>query len=102
MFSNWILCIVHTEDICLTSFSHQVRVDFLETENICSVASKKKKYRSIVNVEADSTISIPYVIIPMELGEYHIEVQAASSSLHDGVRKTLKVVVSMSDFPRHN
>ncbi|KAK3530300.1 hypothetical protein QTP86_023925, partial [Hemibagrus guttatus] len=75
-----------------SSRKQKVRVEFIETEHICSVASKKKKYRSTVNIDADSTISIPYVIIPMELGEYHIEVLASSSSLHDGVRKTLKVV----------
>ncbi|KAG7316103.1 hypothetical protein KOW79_020969 [Hemibagrus wyckioides] len=87
-----------------SSRKQKVRVEFLETEHICSVASKKKKYRSIVNVEADSTISIPYVIIPMELGEYHIEVLAASSSLHDGVRKTLKVVSEgvLTELPEQN
>ncbi|KAK2818280.1 hypothetical protein Q7C36_022213 [Tachysurus vachellii] len=84
--------------------NQKVRVDFFETEHICSAASKKKKYRTIVNVEAESTISIPYVIIPMELGEHHIEVQAASSSLHDGVRKTLKVVSEgvLTELPEKN
>ncbi|KAK2818282.1 hypothetical protein Q7C36_022215 [Tachysurus vachellii] len=79
-----------------SSENMKVRVDFFETEHICNAASKKKKYRTIVNVEAESTISIPYVIIPMELGKHVIEVKAASSSLSDGVQRTLKVVVSMS------
>ncbi|GAA6085525.1 complement C3-like, partial [Tachysurus ichikawai] len=84
--------------------NQKVRVDFFETEHICSAASKKKKYRTIVNVEAESTISVPYVIIPMELGEHHIEVQAASSSLSDGVRKTLKVVSEgvLTELPEQN
>ncbi|XP_047659457.1 complement C3-like [Tachysurus fulvidraco] len=91
----------------LHNFSNKkqkVRVDFFETEHICSAASKKKKYRTIVNVEAESTISIPYVIIPMELGNHHIEVQAASSSLYDGVRKTLKVVSEgvLTELPEQN
>lgn len=70
-------------------------MDFFETEHVCSVASKKKKHRTIVNVEGESTIAIPYVIIPMKIGTHQIEVQAASSLVHDGVRKPLKVVVSI-------
>ncbi len=52
------------------SFScfHQVRVEFMETEDVCSSASKKGKYRTIVNVDKDSSIAVPYVIIPMTLG----------------------------------
>ncbi|XP_026992188.2 complement C3-like [Tachysurus fulvidraco] len=82
----------------------RVRVDFLETERICSAASKKKKYRKIVNVEAKSTISIPYVIIPMELGEHNIEVKAVSSLRSDGVLKTLKVVSEgvLTELPEQN
>lgn len=74
----------------------QVRVEFFETEHICSAASKKNKYRTIVNIDPKSTRAIPYVIIPMELGSHHIEVQVASGTFHDGVKKTLKVVVSIS------
>ncbi|XP_076845570.1 complement C3-like [Brachyhypopomus gauderio] len=72
----------------------KVRVDFLETEHICSAASKKVKYRTTVFVDAKSTRSIPYIIIPMELGEHSIEVKASAyeTTLSDGVRKTLKVV----------
>ncbi|KAF5898396.1 complement C3-like, partial [Clarias magur] len=79
----------------LHNFSNKpqkVRVEFFEAEHVCSAASKKKKYRTIVNVDAKSTRAIPYVIIPMELGNHQIEVQAASATFHDGVRKTLKVV----------
>ncbi|XP_076845464.1 complement C3-like isoform X2 [Brachyhypopomus gauderio] len=72
----------------------KVRVDFLETEHICSAASKKVKYRTTVFVDAKSTRSIPYIIIPMELGEHSIEVKVSAygTTLSDGVRKTLKVV----------
>lgn len=73
-------------------------MEFLETEHVCSAASKKKKYRTIVNIDAKSTRSIPYVIIPMKAGDHHIEVLAASSVFDDGVSKTLKVVVSISRF----
>ncbi|XP_060716458.1 complement C3-like [Tachysurus vachellii] len=91
----------------LHNFSREkmkVRVDFFETEHICSTASKKKKYRTIVNVEAESTISIPYVIIPMELGKHDIEVKAVSSTRSDGVLKTLKVVSEgvLTELPEQN
>ncbi|KAK2818284.1 hypothetical protein Q7C36_022217 [Tachysurus vachellii] len=91
----------------LHNFSREkmkVRVDFLETEHICSAASKKRKYRTIVNVEKKSTISIPYVIIPMELGKHDIEVKAVSSTRSDGVLKTLKVVTEgvLTELPEQN
>ncbi|KAF5889239.1 complement C3-like, partial [Clarias magur] len=79
----------------LHNFSNRqqkVRVEFFETEHVCSIASKKKKYRTIVTIDAKSTRAVPYVIIPMELGNHQIEVQAASDKLYDGVRKVLKVV----------
>lgn len=43
-----------------------------------------------------SSRSVPYVIIPLELGDHWIEVKAAAydSVYSDGVRKILKVVVS--------
>ncbi|XP_036419621.1 complement C3-like, partial [Colossoma macropomum] len=73
---------------------HKVRVEFTETENVCSAASKKGKYRTTVNVEAQSSRSISYIIIPMELGNHWIEVKAAAlgSPASDGVKKALKVV----------
>ncbi|KAL6481995.1 hypothetical protein MHYP_G00100750 [Metynnis hypsauchen] len=76
----------------------QVRVEFIETENICSAASKKGKYRTTVNVDAQSSRSVSYIIIPMELGNHWIEVKAAVLGLggSDGVRKALKVVVRRS------
>nr|XP_055060099.1 complement C3-like isoform X2 [Misgurnus anguillicaudatus] len=72
----------------------KVRVEFMETESVCSSASKKRKYRQVVEVDRFSTRSVPFVIIPMELGNHQIEVKAAAydSVNSDGVRKTLKVV----------
>ncbi|RXN37729.1 complement C3-like protein [Labeo rohita] len=78
-----------------TPKKQKVRVEFMETEDVCSSASKKGKYRTVVNVDKDSSISVSYVIIPMTLGNHMIEVKvSAYDSVHtDGVRKTLKVVV---------
>uniref|UniRef100_A0A672Q8N3 Complement C3-like n=1 Tax=Sinocyclocheilus grahami TaxID=75366 RepID=A0A672Q8N3_SINGR len=78
------------------SFScfHQVRVEFMETEDVCSSASKKGKYRTTVSVDKGSSIAVSYVIIPMTLGNHDIEVKASAyeAMFSDGVRKTLKVV----------
>uniref|UniRef100_A0A673AC78 Complement C3-like n=1 Tax=Sphaeramia orbicularis TaxID=375764 RepID=A0A673AC78_9TELE len=71
-----------------------VRVDFLEQETVCSVASKRGKYRQEVRVGPFTTRAVPFVIIPMREGEVKIEVKAAvkDSWLNDGVMKMLRVV----------
>ncbi|XP_037545595.1 complement C3 [Nematolebias whitei] len=71
-----------------------VRVFLIEEENICSVASKRGKYKVEVNVGAHSTRSVPFIIIPMKDGERSIEVKASvkDSSLNDGIAKKLRVV----------
>ncbi|XP_074534541.1 complement C3-like [Halichoeres trimaculatus] len=71
-----------------------VRVDLMEEEHVCSVASKHRRYRQEVVVWPQSTRSIPFIIIPMRDGQYNIEVKAAvkDSSLNDGIIKTLTVV----------
>ncbi|KAK9539845.1 hypothetical protein VZT92_002334 [Zoarces viviparus] len=71
-----------------------VRVDLIEEDHVCSAASKRGKYRQEVTVGPQTTRSVPFVIIPMKKGQYSIEVKAAvkDSSLHDGIRKTLRVV----------
>ncbi|XP_066516756.1 complement C3-like [Hoplias malabaricus] len=76
------------------SKKNKVRVEFIEVNHVCSAASKKGKYRTTVDVEAMSSRSISYIIIPMELGHHQIEVKAAvyDSVLTDGVKKVLKVV----------
>ncbi|XP_073698367.1 complement C3-like [Garra rufa] len=77
-----------------TPRKQKVRVEFMETEDVCSFASKKGKHRTTVNVDRDSSIAVSYVIIPMTLGNHMIEVKASAydSVQTDGVRKTLKVV----------
>lgn len=73
----------------------KVRVDLLSQENICSSASKRKRYRQEISVAGQSTRSVPFVIIPMKHGEFPIAVEAAvrDSVLKDGVEKLLRVVV---------
>ncbi|KAG7491368.1 hypothetical protein MATL_G00002870 [Megalops atlanticus] len=76
-------------------FGHQVRVELMETEEVCSAASRKRKYRmDAIEMDPMSSRAIPFVIIPMALGQHSIEVKAAvsDSSLTDGVKKDLRVV----------
>uniref|UniRef100_A0A673LBI7 Complement C3-like n=1 Tax=Sinocyclocheilus rhinocerous TaxID=307959 RepID=A0A673LBI7_9TELE len=77
-----------------TPKKQKVRVEFMETEDVCSFASKKGKYRTTVSVEKGSSIAVSYVIIPMTLGNHMIEVKASAYEAFytDGVRKPLKVV----------
>ncbi|XP_073698017.1 complement C3-like [Garra rufa] len=86
-----------------TPNKQKVRVEFMETPDVCSSASKKGKYRTTVNVEKVSSISVSYVIIPMTLGNHMIEVKASAydSVLTDGVSKPLKVVSEGVLIPLH-
>ncbi|XP_026067984.1 complement C3 [Carassius auratus] len=86
-----------------TPKKQKVRVEFMETEDVCSFASKKGKYRTTVFVEKDSSISVSYVIIPMTLGNHMIEVKASAydAIFSDGVRKPLKVVSEGVLIPVH-
>ncbi|XP_073698366.1 complement C3-like [Garra rufa] len=71
----------------------KVRVDFMESADVCSSASKKGKHRTLISVDEDSSVAVSYVIIPMTLENHAIEVKAATSdSYDDGIIKTLKVV----------
>ncbi|XP_063060577.1 complement C3-like [Engraulis encrasicolus] len=73
----------------------RVRVELLETPNVCSVATKKSMYRTTIDELPPMTSwAVPYVIIPMELGKHTIEVKAAvyDEIITDGVKKELLVV----------
>ena len=82
----------------LSSFYSQpkVRVYLKEVTDVCSLASKRKEHYETVRVAAESTRSVPFIIIPMKHGKFPIEVKASVGDLQidDGVRKELLVVVS--------
>ncbi|KAK5883982.1 hypothetical protein CesoFtcFv8_020249 [Champsocephalus esox] len=71
-----------------------VRVDLIEEDNVCSSASKRGNYSQEVRIGAQTTQSVPFIIIPMREGEFYIEVKAAvkDSFMNDGIRKMLRVV----------
>uniref|UniRef100_A0A672HAH3 Complement C3-like n=1 Tax=Salarias fasciatus TaxID=181472 RepID=A0A672HAH3_SALFA len=76
-----------------------VRVDLMEAQHVCSAAFKHGPYRQEVNVGPQTTLSVPFFIVPMREGEVQIEVKAAvkDSSLNDGIMKRLRVVVRDTD-----
>ncbi|XP_043094012.1 complement C3 [Puntigrus tetrazona] len=79
----------------LHNYSNQkqkTNIRFKTSEGICSSASKKKKGRVTVPVGSMSSRAVPFIIIPMDLKEQWIEVEAYSSNRNDAIRKKLKVV----------
>uniref|UniRef100_A0A665W0L5 NTR domain-containing protein n=1 Tax=Echeneis naucrates TaxID=173247 RepID=A0A665W0L5_ECHNA len=70
-----------------------VHVNFAEDMNFCSFAFRRGAYSQEVKVGPYATQSVNFVIIPMKVGQFEVEVKATvrDSSLNDGIRKTLLV-----------
>uniref|UniRef100_A0A8C4T6L3 Complement C3-like n=1 Tax=Erpetoichthys calabaricus TaxID=27687 RepID=A0A8C4T6L3_ERPCA len=77
-----------------------VRVDWQETEHICSLATRKKQFTQTVEVGQKSSVAVTFTLIPLKAGDRMIEVKALgktadlSTIVADGVKKRLRVVVS--------
>ncbi|XP_041838071.1 complement C3-like [Melanotaenia boesemani] len=71
-----------------------VRVDLKEVKGVCSSAYKKGWFQQEVMVAAESSRSVPFIIIPMTLGEITVVVKALIKGSHygDGIEKTIRVV----------
>uniref|UniRef100_A0A8C3I647 Complement C3 n=1 Tax=Chrysemys picta bellii TaxID=8478 RepID=A0A8C3I647_CHRPI len=76
----------------------KVRLELLYNPVFCSASTSKAKYRQILDIKAKSSLAVPLVIVPLQLGSHDIEVKAAvwGSFVSDGVKKKLKVVVVAS------
>ncbi|XP_051898247.1 complement C3-like [Pristis pectinata] len=72
----------------------KVRVEFPYNENLCSNAKPTRRYFVSVTIPAKSSTAVPYVIVPLTVGEIAIEVKASVLNVFvtDGVRKSLRVV----------
>ncbi|KAL2086308.1 hypothetical protein ACEWY4_017367 [Coilia grayii] len=72
----------------------QVRVELLETEHVCSVASKKGRHQTTLQLEGETSHDLAFVIVPMMLGSHTLEVKASvhGAFYGDGVKKDLHVV----------
>ncbi|XP_041830696.1 complement C3-like [Melanotaenia boesemani] len=93
--------VVHGEQLEIKAVLHNylsdritVLVDLEEDENVCSAAYRRGRYRQEVQVEPYSTRPVPFIFIPMKVGEMTIKVKASvkNMSLTDGVQKQLRVV----------
>lgn len=62
----------------------------------CSLATAKKRHQQTLTIPPKSSVPVPYVIVPLKVGLHEVEVKAAvyNHFISDGVKKTLKVVVS--------
>lgn len=80
----------------LTLSPRQVRVELLYNPAFCSMATAKKRHQQILTIPPKSSLAVPYVIVPLKIGLQEVEVKATVYEffISDGVKKTLKVVVS--------
>ncbi|XP_056426206.1 complement C3-like isoform X2 [Hyla sarda] len=72
----------------------QVRVTFAHNPEFCSLSTAKKPYAIVVKVKKNSSFPVPFVIVPLTLGQHYVEVKASVYGEFggDGIRKMLKVV----------
>uniref|UniRef100_A0A8C0IUX0 Anaphylatoxin-like domain-containing protein n=1 Tax=Chelonoidis abingdonii TaxID=106734 RepID=A0A8C0IUX0_CHEAB len=77
----------------------QIRVELMYNEKICSSSRRDSRFQQELMIQAGASRAVSYVIIPLELEEVEIEVRAAVHGLPiaDGVKKKLRVVVSVRD-----
>uniref|UniRef100_UPI00398F8D91 venom factor-like n=1 Tax=Pristiophorus japonicus TaxID=55135 RepID=UPI00398F8D91 len=72
----------------------RVRVEFAYNADICSSAKPTARFRRVVDIDGQSSIAVPFVIVPLKIGEVQIEVKASvyDKFVTDGVIKPLLVV----------
>ena len=71
-------------------------MELLYNPAFCSLATAKKRHQQTLIIPPKSSVPVPYVIVPLKVGLHEVEVKAAvyNRFISDGVKKTLKVVVS--------
>ncbi|XP_059495845.1 complement C3-like [Stegostoma tigrinum] len=76
-----------TEDIT-------VNVVFPYNRKICSAATQATRLKQILNIPKKGSTAVPYIIVPLEVGQISIEVKASVSDrfIVDGVSKPLLVL----------
>ncbi|KAM3924660.1 complement C3-like [Leptodactylus fuscus] len=72
----------------------KVRVELTYNPHFCGHSTAKNKFRQIVDIEPQSSVAVPFTLVPLILGDLTVEVKAAvfEHFLSDGVVKKLKVV----------
>lgn len=76
----------------------KVYLDLMEENDVCSAAYRSQRYNQKIPVGAQTSQLVPLIIMPMKEGMVYVEVKAAvkNSLLTDGIRKGLRVMVSLS------
>ncbi|XP_053321324.1 venom factor-like [Spea bombifrons] len=72
----------------------KARVELTYNPEFCSLSTHKKKFRQEIWIKPHSSTVVPFIIVPLTLGQHDIEVKAsiANMFMSDGVRRKLKVV----------
>ncbi|XP_072420434.1 complement C3-like [Chiloscyllium punctatum] len=72
----------------------KVRVEFPYNEKFCSSAKPSQRFRQYVDIPAKGSTAIPYIIVPLEIGQINVEVKASvyDKLVTDGVNKPLRVL----------
>uniref|UniRef100_A0A8C9F9Z3 Complement C3 n=1 Tax=Pavo cristatus TaxID=9049 RepID=A0A8C9F9Z3_PAVCR len=72
----------------------KVRVELMYNPALCSASTSKTRYQQIFQLEPQSSHAVPFIIVPLQLGQHDVEVKAAvwDSFVSDGVKKKLRVV----------
>ncbi|XP_075062644.1 venom factor-like isoform X2 [Mixophyes fleayi] len=76
------------------SVESRVRVSLSYSEKFCSLSTPSKKYTQEVKVKPHSTFAVPFIVVPLFVGELDVEAKASiyGEFAGDGIRKPLKVV----------
>uniref|UniRef100_A0A8D2JPN4 Complement C3 n=1 Tax=Sciurus vulgaris TaxID=55149 RepID=A0A8D2JPN4_SCIVU len=69
----------------------KVRVEFPHKEPLCSLSKPEAPHRQVVVVPPTSSKMVPFVLLPLEIGQVDVEVKARGSGFQDHVKKTLSV-----------
>ncbi|XP_066064637.1 complement C3 [Chamaea fasciata] len=71
-----------------------VRVELVHNPDLCSPSTAKQRYQQVLRIKAESSRTVPFVIVPLKLGLLDVEVKAAvrNEYVGDGVKKKLRVV----------
>lgn len=71
-------------------------MQFPYNENLCSRAKPTERFTVHEKIPGKSTVVVPFVIVPLTVGEIMIEVKASVLGVfvNDAVRKPLLVLVS--------
>ncbi|XP_072005874.1 A.superbus venom factor 1-like isoform X2 [Engystomops pustulosus] len=72
----------------------KVRVELTHNPQFCSLSTAKSNFRQVVDIKPQSSVAVPFILVPLSLGDQDVEVKAAIAKklASDGVRKKLKVV----------